>query len=218
MIDPGRLVPMHDEPPLTQAGNGSTDLVAILVHGRGGRAEDMRALAEQLGLGGARCLFPAATGSTWYPQRFTAPLESNEPDLSAALGHYERLVAQLLAEGVPPGRILLGGFSQGACLTAEYLARHPRAYAGASIFTGGLIGPPGTRWPPQPALAGLPVYLASSEIDEWIPMDRVRETEAWLRTSGVDVTTRIFTDRPHTVSAEEIGEARLMIAGLLQPG
>ncbi len=207
---------MHTEVPVEQAGDGSTDLVAILVHGRGGRPEDMQALAVPLGLGRARCLFPAATAATWYPQRFTAPLEANEPDLSAALDHYETLVGHLMAEGVPPGRILLGGFSQGACLTAEYLSRHPRRYAGALIFTGGLIGPPGKAWAPQPALSGTPVYLASSEIDEWIPMDRVHETDRWLRLSGADLTTRIFKDRPHTVSADECDDAGRMIAGLLQ--
>lgn len=204
---------MHQEPPIEQTGDGSTDLVAILVHGRGGRPEDMQALAAPLGLGSARCLFPAATGSVWYPQRFTAPLDANEPDLSAALSHYENLVGRLLAEGTPPQRILLGGFSQGACLTSEYLFRHPRRYAGALILTGGLIGPPGTRWAPQEALAGMPVYLASSEIDEWIPMDRVLETVTWLRGSGTDLTTRMFSDRPHSVSPEETDEARRMITG-----
>ena len=208
---------IHDEPPLTQSGDGSTDLVAILMHGRGGRAEDMQALAGSLGLASARCIFPVATGSTWYPQRFTAPVEANEPDLSTALGRYETLVTRLLSEGVPPHRMLLGGFSQGACLTTEYLARHPRPYAGALIFTGGLIGPPATTWAPQETLAGMPVYLASSEIDEWVPMDRVRETDTWLRASGADVATRIFADRPHIVSADEIEDARHMIAGLLQP-
>ena len=206
---------MHTEPPLEQRGDGRTDLVTILVHGRGGRSEDMAGLAAALGLGQARCLFPAATGSTWYPQRFTAPLQANEPDLSAALAHYDGLVTRLLDEGVPADRILIGGFSQGACLTAEYLCRHPRRLAGALIFTGGLIGPPGTTWGPQAGLAGLPVYLASSEIDEWIPTERVRETEGWLRASGAAVTSRMFTDRPHCVSVEEIDDARLTVADLM---
>lgn len=209
---------MHTQPPLEQPGRGITDLVAILVHGRGGRPEDMRELAEPLGLGAARCLFPAATGSVWYPQRFTAPLADNEPDLGAALAHFEALVTGLMSAGVPAGRILLGGFSQGACLTAEYLSRYPRHYAGALIFTGGLIGPPGTAWAPQTALAGLPVYLASSEIDEWIPMDRVRETETWLRNSGAAVAIRIFADRPHMVSPAEVREARAMVSSLLGTG
>lgn len=202
---------MHDEAWIEQNGDGSTNLVALLVHGRGREPEEMQALAASLGLSGARCLFPAATGSTWYPQSFLAPIEANEPSLSAAIGHYERLVGALLTEGVAPERILLGGFSQGACLTAEYLARHPRRYAGAVLFTGGLIGPPGTTWPARRALQGMPVYLTTSQVDEWVPPARVEETATWLDASGAKVSLRIFDARPHLVSEAEIVDAGALV-------
>jgi phospholipase/carboxylesterase len=206
---------MHTHPPLDWRPDPEASHVGILIHGRGRDPEEMQGLAAALGLPGLRWLFPRADDATWYPQSFLAPIEKNEPRLSAAIAHIEGLVAGLLAEGVPADRILLGGFSQGACLAAEVLARHPRRLAGALLFTGGLIGPPGTAWPVRPVLAGLPVYLTTSEIDEWVPPARVRETEAWLEASGAAVTTRIFVDRPHTVAEEELAGAQALMRPVL---
>ena len=114
-------------------------------------------------------LLPGAPGNSWYPQSFMAPFAANEPWLSRSLANQARLIEGVIAAGVPPERIVLGGFSQGACLTAETLVRAPRRYGAGIIFTGGLIGPPGTAWPAEPALAGTPVYLSGSEIDPHVP-------------------------------------------------
>lgn len=202
---------MHKSQPLQIAPAGRAALAAILFHGRGGTAEDMRALAAAFGFADIRYLLPQAEGRSWYPKSFLAPREENEPWLSAALDHAEALVAALMAEGFAAGKILLGGFSQGACLTAAFLARHPRRYAGALILTGGLIGPAGTSWPVRPALAGMPVLLTGSAVDPHVPAWRTRETQAWLEACGAQVETLLFAERAHTVAREEIKRAHLLI-------
>ena len=205
---------MHDNPFLELHPGGAAELAVILVHGRGRKPEEMMELARALGVPNARYVFPTATDSTWYPKGFLAPIGENEPFLSAALARYEAIVAELIRDGFSPDRIVLGGFSQGACLTAEFLARHPRRYGGAAILTGGLIGPEGTKWPVGRALAGVPVYLTTSEIDEWVPAWRVRETQAWLKACGAAVETTIFPTREHVVSDEEIRSTRKLIEGV----
>jgi phospholipase/carboxylesterase len=191
------------------------DAAAIFVHGRGRSPAEMRDLALAFDFPTVHFFLPAAPGATWYPESFLAPIENNEPALSRSLAEYSGAIDRLIGEGVPVGNIILCGFSQGACLTAEILIRHPKPYGGALIFTGGLIGPPGTAWQPQPALRDVPVYLTGSDVDEWVPTARVRETERVLRDSGAFVDLRIFPDRPHVVSDEEIAGAREILTRLV---
>jgi predicted esterase len=189
--------------------------VAILAHGRGGSPEDMAGLAKAFDIPGIAFLLPGAPGGSWYPESFMAPFEANEPTLSQSLANHARLIDQVIARGVPPERIALGGFSQGACLTAETAIRAPRRYGAVLILTGGAIGPPGTRWPIGPALAGTPVYLSGSETDPHVPPSRQRETEHVLKESGAIVEARIFADRPHRVSGEEIAAARAYLRAIM---
>jgi len=202
---------MHDNKPEILQVGPHADLTIFLVHGRGHSPRDMRPLAERLGVTNVRYIFPAATDNTWYPKPFQHPVEDNEPWLSAAIAHYEDLVTRELAAGTPAERIIIGGFSQGACLTNEFLARHPRRYAGAIIWTGGLIGPPGTIWPHNDKLEDMPAYISTSENDPWVPAPRVRESHAWLRSCGASATMMIFKERDHGVIDEEIGPVRGMI-------
>jgi phospholipase/carboxylesterase len=204
-----RLIALGPEPERAAA-------VTILAHGRGGSPEDMRRLALALDIPEMCFLMPGAPGGTWYPQSFMAPFELNEPDQSRSLANHARLIDSVIALGVPAERIALGGFSQGACLTAETLVRHPMRYGAALILTGGLIGPPGTRWPARPALSGTPVYLTGSKIDQHVPVSRTLETERVLKQSGAVVETRIFDDRPHMVSEEEIVQARAYLRRLAE--
>lgn len=192
--------------------------VAILVHGRGGSAGDMRDLASRLDNPAIRFVMPTAPGRTWYPNGFMAPLAENEPALSRSLGFYADLVERLVADGVMPENIVLGGFSQGACLTAEFAVRNPRPYGAVLILTGGLIGPPGIRWPAAPALRGVPVYLTGSVVDEWVPVARVEETARVLEANGAVVDLRVFDDRAHHVCDEEIAAARQILASWTESG
>ena len=199
-----RLVVIGPEQP-------EADAVCILAHGRGGSPDDMARLAAALAVDNVRYLLPGAPGNTWYPQSFMAPFAANEPYLGRSLANHAALVAGVIASGFPTGRIVLGGFSQGACLTAETLVRVPHRYGAALILTGGLIGPAATTWPAAPALAGTPVYLTGSEVDPHVPPARARETERVLAENGASVETRIFADRPHVITAEELGRARVYL-------
>jgi phospholipase/carboxylesterase len=190
--------------------------VAILAHGRGGSPEDMAQLVSVLDCPDVSFLLPGAPGHTWYPQGFMAPFAANEPWLGRSLANQAAIIDGVMAEGVPSERIVLGGFSQGACLAAETLVRAPRRYGAALILTGGFIGPPGTAWPAAPALAGMPVYLSGSEIDPHVPAARARETVRVLEASGARVELRLFADRPHVVTREEIGKARSYLRAVVE--
>jgi predicted esterase len=205
---------MHQNPVVEHKTGAKPALTVVLAHGRTLTPAYMRALAERIALRDVRYVLPSADGNTWYPQSFLSPIADNEPYLSAAIAHYEAVVAGLLAEGVAPTRLVVGGFSQGACLTAEYLWRHPRRLGGAILWTGGLIGPSAANRPASRVLDGMPAYVTTSETDPFVPPARVRETADWLITSGAVTTARIFAARAHEVSDEEIAAARALLAGL----
>jgi phospholipase/carboxylesterase len=197
---------------------GSADLAGVLLHGRGGTPEEMIGLANRLALDGCGWVAPAAATGSWYPHRFTEALDANEPFLSRAIDDCDRAVDEASEQGrIPLPRIIVIGFSQGACLAAEYALRHPGRCGAIVMFTGALIGPPGTPWrlaPPATTLGGLPVLLTGSDADDWVPEARVRETARVLTTLGADVRCRIYAGRDHIVSDEEIVEARNFIKQL----
>jgi predicted esterase len=194
---------------------GSADMAGVLLHGRGGTPEAMIGLAKRLDLDGFRWIAPAGAGGRWYPHRFVGPIDANEPSLSHAIAECDRAVDEASEQArLESGRIVLVGFSQGACLASEYLLRHPARYGAVVMFTGGLIGPPGTEWrlaPPTTTLDGLPVLVTGSDVDEWVPEQRIRETARVLTTLGADVRCRIYPGREHIVSDEELAEAREFI-------
>ncbi|HXA15051.1 MAG TPA: dienelactone hydrolase family protein [Opitutaceae bacterium] len=175
----------------------------ILVHGRGSSPHDIAGLADVFPGAGLAFLAPAATGGTWYPQRFLSPLERNEPWLSSALNVIDQLVAEVLAAGIAPGGIGLAGFSQGACLVLEYAARHPRRHGFVAGLSGALIGPPDT---PRPAgnLRDTPVLLGCAELDAHIPIDYVERSAEIFSQLGAVVTKQVFPGAAHTVFPEEI--------------
>jgi phospholipase/carboxylesterase len=185
--------------------------VVIAIHGRGAAPTDILALQPAIERPDVAWLAPAAAGRRWYPNRFIADIASNEPDLSSALRRIESLVEDLVGQGVAHERIVFLGFSQGACLSSEFVARHPRRWGGLVMLSGGLIGPPGTVWNTPGSLAGTPVFLGCSDVDDHIPRDRVEESAAVLKGMGGDVTLRIYPDMGHTVNADEIGHARAVI-------
>src|SRR4051812_11244765 len=163
-------------PPLESAAGA-----IILIHGRGASADDILSLYGEFDAPDFAALAPQAAGHTWYPYSFLSPLEMNQPYLDSALRRLQTLVDDLLQRGVPSERIVLGGFSQGACLTTEFAARNPRRYGGVLGLSGGLIGPPGTPRNYPGDLAGTPVLLGCSDVDQHIPWPRVEETAQVLQ-------------------------------------
>lgn len=202
---------MHDNAVERVTRGSRSDLTIVIVHGRTQSPEDMMVHAERLDLDNVTYLFPRATDNTWYPAKFQAPIAENEPALSTAIAHYETIVSDLIAQGTPAESIVVGGFSQGACLTSEFIARHPRRYGAAVIWTGGLIGPAGTVWPLRSTLSGMPAFITTADNDPWVPSDRARETYEWMLQSGARPNLKIFKERDHCVLDEEIAAARQMI-------
>ena len=184
---------------------------AILIHGRGGSAEGMLELARAIGVEEVAWLAPQAEGGAWYPHSFLAAIESNEPWLSESLAVVGRLVAECAAAGLPAERVALAGFSQGACLAAEYSARNARRYGGLVLLSGGLIGPPGTPRDYAGSLSGTPALLGCSDVDPHIPVERVHETTRVLAAMGAEVDERIYPGLAHTVVADEIAAARRIL-------
>jgi phospholipase/carboxylesterase len=204
---------IHDQSMILQAGEPVREAAGavVLLHGRGGSAQDILGLARSFG--GLKLAFiaPEAAGNTWYPQSFLSPREQNEPYLSSALEKVRRVVDGLIGSGVSAEKIVIGGFSQGACLTSEFIATHPRRYAGALIFTGGLIGPPGTDVHHPGDLADTPVFLANGSNDPHIPWTRTLETASALRAMGAVVDMQEYPGRPHTITADEVARARTLL-------
>jgi phospholipase/carboxylesterase len=185
----------------------------ILLHGRGATAEDIMTVAAEIELPGWAYLAPEAVGNTWYPNPFTAPLESNEPYLSAALDMLSRLVERV-EMGVPAQRTMLLGFSQGACLTLEWVARNAQRFGAVVGLSGGLIGPDGTPRDYPGSLDATPVFLGCSDVDPHIPMRRVVEAGEVLSRMGGDVTVRFYPGMAHMVSLEEIATIRDLVASI----
>jgi predicted esterase len=179
-------------------------LTMILVHGRGASADDIISLAEELQFDDVAYLAPQAAGNTWYHYSFMAPMEQNEPGISSAFHVLSHLVESLGEQGVDSERIALLGFSQGACLTLEFAARHARRYAGVFALSGALIGPPGTPRNYPGAFGGTPVLLGCSDIDPHIPLERVHESAHVFGRMGANVDERIYPRLGHTVNRDEI--------------
>ncbi len=203
----------HHGQPVMRAGRDIADAAAtmILIHGRGATADSILQLAHEFQRDDFAYLAPQAARSTWYPQSFLAPIAQNEPFLSSALALFDTIVEEVLAAGVAAERLMLLGFSQGACLTTEYAARHPRRYGGIVGLTGGLIGPDDTPRDYDGSLEGTPVFLGSSDPDFHIPVARVDETERVLAGMGATVTKRIYPGMGHTVNEDELEHVRAIM-------
>jgi phospholipase/carboxylesterase len=190
----------------------------ILLHGRGGSAEDILSLAEAMYNPRLAYLAPQAAGSTWYPNSFLAPRESNEPWLSSALRKVESVLDLAIAAGIPRERVVIGGFSQGACLSTEFVATHPARYAGVIALTGGLIGPLGSDVSHAGDLEGMPAFFGSGDPDPHVPWSRVQESADVLTAMGAKVTVRRYPGRPHTVSQEELEFGRRLLQDAFAAG
>jgi len=210
---------LHQGQPLATVGQALDQAQAalLLLHGRGADAPSILLLAEELYHPAYAYVAPQAANNTWYPYTFLAPMQQNEPWLSSALARVGETVTAIEAAGIPAERIVLGGFSQGACLASEFMACNARRYGGLLAFSGGLIGPPGTPRAYVGSLGGTPVFLGCSDIDAHIPKARVEETAAVLESLGAQVTMRLYPGLGHTIDADEITHARSLLQNVLSP-
>lgn len=185
--------------------------VVILVHGRNAGPDNILDLLPRLDRPDFTYLAPAAADGTWYPYSFMAEIVQNEPGISSGVHVLHGLVRQAIEAGVPADRVVLIGFSQGGCLAAETSVRHPARYGGVVVFSGGLIGPPGTEWPDRGSFDGTPVFLGCSDVDTHVPASRVNESAEVFERLGARVTKRIYPGMGHLVNEDEIAFAQSLL-------
>ncbi|TME02132.1 MAG: phospholipase [Chloroflexi bacterium] len=207
----------HQGQPILRAGEPLEQAQAaiVMVHGRGATAENILELAVELNQPGFAYLAPQAAGDTWYPYSFLAPLARNEPGLSSGLAAIANVLAQVAQVEIPLERTMLVGFSQGACLVLEFVARNARRYGGVAGLSGGLIGPDGTPRDYPGSLAGTPVFLGCSDVDFHVPKERVQLSAQVLQRLGGQVTMRLYPGMGHTVNQDEIDFVRGMMVALV---
>ncbi len=204
--------PHHAQPVLALGAEIANARAAmILLHGRGASADDILGLAEHFMRDDVAYLAPDAAGHTWYPYPFIQPVERNEPYLSSALKLVDTIVQSIEAQGIPAERIIILGFSQGACLSTEYATRNARRYGGVAALTGGLIGAEVNQANYRGDFAGTPVLLGSSDVDPHIPLARVHETKAVMESLGAAVDERIYPGMPHTVNGDEVAWVKALL-------
>ena len=209
----------HKSQPIITSGPAPEKAAAslVLVHGRGASAESILSLFDELGIEHLAALAPAAAGNSWYPHSFLAPVEANQPYLDSALARLDSIVKDLIARGVPSNRIALLGFSQGACLSLEFVARHPRRYGAVMGLTGGLIGPDGTPRNYAGSLEGTPVFLGAGDPDPHVPFKRVLESQDVLSKMGAQVELRRYAGMPHSINEDEIDACRMLLRNMIEP-
>ncbi len=210
------MTDLHAGQPVVTIGppSGEARGVVILLHGRGASPRNILDLVPAIGCSDVTYIAPAAADHTWYPFSFLTEIERNEPALSSALARVGAMVDAATGDGVGLDRIVLAGFSQGACLAGEFASRHPARYGGVVMLSGGLIGPPGTIWTAPGSFDGTPVFLGCSDRDAHIPRERVDESARVFERRGASVTERIYPGMGHLVNDDEIAFVRALLEGL----
>jgi phospholipase/carboxylesterase len=208
----------HQTEPLVTAGTGLEDAEAamILVHGRGATARSILQMGQQVGTDGVAYLAPQAARNTWYPNPFTAPVESNEPGRSSGLRAVADAVSEAEDVGIPPEKIVVLGFSQGACLASEFVARNPRRYGGLVALSGGLIGESIDPEDYAGDLEQTPVFFGCSDVDPHIPAERVHVSAEVFEKLDGDVEKRLYEGMGHGVNDDEIEYVSALVEGLLE--
>ncbi|QNR83071.1 dienelactone hydrolase family protein [Pedobacter riviphilus] len=185
--------------------------VLIMIHGRGGTAQDILSMAAYLNVSNFALVAPQATNNTWYPQSFLAPRAANEPSLSNALNTIKETVLDLEKQGFTKEQIYFLGFSQGACLTLDFVAANAARYGGVVAFTGGLIGEKVDHRNYHGDFDGTPIFIGSSDPDMHVPVSRVKESTVLLEEMGARVTEIIYENMGHTISQAEITQVNKLI-------
>ncbi len=215
MKNPDNILSSHHNQLVLHRGKKLEDAkaVMIMVHGRGANAESILSLANEFNSGGIAYLAPQANDNSWYPYSFLSPIEMNEPGITSGLSLIDSIVNDVLNKGFSNDRIFLLGFSQGACLSLEYAVRHPKKFGGIFGLSGGLIGPPGTKWYCDGEFNRTEIFLGCSDIDPHIPVERVDETENVFNSMNANVTKRIYKRMGHTINRDEID---FVVSSLIQ--
>jgi len=203
----------HQGKPVAKAGASpeEADAAMILMHGRGASAQSILMFADEFERDDIHYRAIQADRNTWYPNSFLAPKEQNEPGISSGLQAIYDQITSLNKAGIPTERIVLLGFSQGACLASEFAARHPKRYGGVVALSGGLIGSVVDANNYSGSFEGTPVFMGCSDRDPHIPQERVNQTAEILGSLKADVTKKIYPNMGHTVNEDEIAHVKQML-------
>lgn len=210
----------NHQPLLAGAPLSGASYALVLVHGRGGTAEGMLPIARAARATDAALVSMTAADNSWYPQRFLSPREHNEPWLSSALTAVAVTVEQVRAAGIASERMILVGFSQGACLTLEYATRAAATgvrFGGVAAFAGGLIGDPAVPRHDTGSLQGTPVVIACGDADLHIPEAIVRSSASALRALGAAVDLRLYPGVGHDIVGDQIHALADLVRALRGP-
>jgi phospholipase/carboxylesterase len=183
----------------------------VMLHGRGGTADNIISLAGEFNIEDMAIVAPQASNHSWYPYSFMVPVAQNQPALDSALQIIGELVDDLIAKGIPAEHIYFAGFSQGACLTLEYVARNAKRFGGVIAFTGGLIGKELATENYKGDFNNTPMLITTGDPDPHVPLSRVEESAAILKNLNADVTVKVYKGRPHTITGDEIELANQLI-------
>jgi len=210
----------HQGQQLVTAGTplDEADAALVLVHGRGATARSIVQMGQEVHREGIALLAPQAARNTWYPNSFLAPVERNEPGRTSGLQAVGDAVERAVEAGIDRERILLLGFSQGACLASEYVARNPRRYGGLVALSGGLIGETVDPTSYEGDIERTPVFIGCSDVDPHIPLERVKETSEAFELLHGDVDERIYEGMGHGVNEDEMDAVSDLVAGLVGEG
>lgn len=207
----------HQDQSLVTAGASLDDASAalVLVHGRGATAQSIIQMADEFHQDGIAYLAPQAARNTWYPNSFLAPVESNEPGRSSGLQAVADAVSKANEAGISTDRVMVLGFSQGACLASEFVGRNPNRYGGLAALSGGLIGESVDSDDYEGDLEGTPVFLGCSDVDPHIPEERVHESATIFEQLNGDVTKRLYEGMGHGINQDEVDHVTEMVANLV---
>ena len=208
-----KIIGPHQGQPVRTAGASleTAKAAMVMVHGRGATAESILTLVPSLDADGFVFLAPQASGNTWYPNSFLSPIPSNEPGISSGLAAIKDVLGRIEQAGISRHKIILLGFSQGACLSLEFAARHATRYGGVACLSGGLIGPDGTPRDYPGNFDGTPTFFGCSDVDFHIPALRVSESAAVLRRMGANVTMKLYPGMGHMVNEDEISHVNALM-------
>lgn len=208
----------HGGQPVVTAGapRGATEAVVVCLHGRGATAQGIVNLLDPVYRHGVAFVAPQADRSRWYPHAATAPLERNEPHVSSALAIVDAVAEDAIAGfDVPRDRVVLLGFSQGACVVAEYAARHPDRH-GVVVLSGTLLGPAVDPDRYGGSLDGAPVFVGCGADDPHVSVERAGDTADVFRSLDGDVTERIYDGVGHEVTDDEFAYVDGLLARLVE--
>lgn len=217
MLDTSKIIEPHKNQPVLQSGAAKNEAKAVMImlHGRGATAESILSFADKFVFPNVTYLAPQAKVNTWYPYRFIEPREKNEPGITSGLQLIESIISQLNQKGFSTEKIILFGFSQGACLALEYAARNPHKYGGIIGLSGGLIGDKLNYSNYTGSFHQTHVFLGCSEIDFHIPIERVKETTKIFKLLNASVIEKIYPGMDHTINEEEIEIVSGMIKNVI---